>query len=97
MKLRFTPRATQDLVAIADFIRVRRPAAAGRVRAAILRSLQILTLFPQAGHVQSTEDVRKLVVPRYPYLVYYVADTVRDEIVVLTIQHAAREREHEDA
>jgi plasmid stabilization system protein ParE len=34
MKLRFTPRAAQDLAAIADYIRARNPAAAQRVRAA---------------------------------------------------------------
>ena len=33
MKLRFTPRATQDLAAIADYIRAHNPAAAQRVRA----------------------------------------------------------------
>jgi hypothetical protein len=44
MKLRFTPRAAQDLAAIADYIRARKPAAAQRVRAAILHSLQNLVL-----------------------------------------------------
>jgi plasmid stabilization system protein ParE len=39
MKLRFTPRATQDLVAIADYVREHSPQGALRVRAAILESL----------------------------------------------------------
>jgi toxin ParE1/3/4 len=47
MKLRFTPRAAQDLAAIADYIRAHNPAAALRVRAAILHSLQNLVLFPR--------------------------------------------------
>jgi len=38
MKLRFTPRATQDLVDIADYIRERNPNASLGVRAAILDS-----------------------------------------------------------
>jgi hypothetical protein len=41
--------------------------------------------------------VRKLVTRRYAYLVYYTIDEPGEEIVVLTIQHPAREREHEDA
>lgn len=43
MKLRFTPRATQDLTAIGDYIRSKNPTAALRVRAAILETLQMLT------------------------------------------------------
>lgn len=49
MKLRFTPQATQDLVAIADFLRERDPQAAARVRAALLESLQNLSEFPRLG------------------------------------------------
>jgi len=33
----------------------------------------------------------------YPYLVYYTLDKAADEVVVLTIQHPARKREHSDA
>jgi toxin ParE1/3/4 len=53
MKLRFTPRATQDLVDIADYIREHNPNASLRVRAAILDSLQDLVLFPEAGRRQT--------------------------------------------
>jgi toxin ParE1/3/4 len=41
--------------------------------------------------------VRKLVTRKYPYLVYYTVDPSAEEIIILTIQHPAREREHEDA
>jgi len=97
MKLRFTRRAAQDLADIADYIRERNPQAALRVRAAILESLQNLVLFPQVGRQQKVEGVRKLVTRRYPYLVYYTADESAEEIIIITIQHPAREREHSDA
>ena len=74
MKLRFTPRATRDLVGIADYLRTRNPTAALAVRDAILRSLQNLTLFPAIGRPQSVEGVRKLVTPKYRYLLYYTID-----------------------
>jgi plasmid stabilization system protein ParE len=54
MKLRFTPRAIQDLINIADYIRERNPAASMRVRAAILNSLQNLML----SHRKSVGDKR---------------------------------------
>ena len=97
MKLRFTPRAVQDIAAIADYVRERNPDASERVRAAILQSLQNLVLFPQVGRAQTIEGVRKLVTRKYPYLVYYRVDEAANEIIILTIQHPAREREHEDA
>jgi toxin ParE1/3/4 len=96
MKLRFTPRATRDLVDIADYIRERNPNASLRVRAAILESLQDLVLFPEVGRRQKLEGVRKFVTRKYFYLVYYTLDLIAEAIVILTIQHPAREREHED-
>ena len=64
------------------------------MRAAILESLQNLVLFPQVGRRQKVEGVRKLVTRRYRYLVYYTIDEAAEEIVIITIQHPAREREH---
>ena len=69
MKLRFTPRATQDLAGIADYIRAHNPAAAQNVRAAILHSLQNLVLFPEVGRRQTVEGVRKIVTAKYRYLI----------------------------
>ncbi len=96
MRLRFTPRATQDLTEIAEYLRTRNPSAALAVRAAILGSLQNLTLFPTIGRPQNVEGVRKLVTPKYHYLVYYMIDEGAEEIVILTIQHPARSREYQD-
>jgi toxin ParE1/3/4 len=97
MKLRFAPRATRDVAEIGDYLRSRNPLAAERVRAAILDSLQSLVLFPRAGRAQSVEGVRKLVTRRYRYLVYYSVDAAAEEVVILAIQHPARDRRHRDA
>lgn len=97
MKLRFTARAAQDLADIAAYVREHNPQAALRVRAAILESLQNLVLFPHIGRQQTVGSVRKLLTRRYPYLVYYTADDAAEEIVILAIQHPARDREHSDA
>lgn len=96
MKLRFTRRATDDLQQIADYIKQTNPQAAKRVRAAIIRSLKVLILFPRIGRRQSTENVRKIVTRRYPYIVYYVIDVPNEDVVILTIQHPARERPYSD-
>jgi len=97
MKLRFTPRALENILAIADYIQARNPAAARRVRSAIYESLQNLILFPHAGRLQQTEGVRKFVTRRYAYIVYYTVDEVAEEIVILNVKHSAQRREHDDA
>jgi toxin ParE1/3/4 len=96
VKLRYTPRATRELGEIAEYLHTHNPPAALAVRDAILRSLQNLTLFPTIGRPQNVAGVRKLVTPRYRYLVYYMIDDGTEEIVILTIQHPARNREYRD-
>ena len=97
MKLRFTPRAVENIAAIADYIRERNPGAAQRVRAAIYESLQDLILFPHVGRLQQTEGVRKFVTRKYAYIVYYLVDDLAEEIIILSVKHPAQRRDHEDA
>ena len=97
MKLRFTPRATENIAAIADYIRSHNPTAAQHVRAAIYGSLQNLILYPYVGRQQKAEGVRKLVIGKYFYLVYYTVDADAEEIIILNVKHPAQQREHLDA
>jgi toxin ParE1/3/4 len=97
MKLRFTPRATANLIEIADYIHAHNSAAARRVRADIYNTLQNLILFPHVGRKQKVEGVRKFVTRKFAYLIYYTVDEVAAEVVILNIKHPARRREHSDA
>jgi toxin ParE1/3/4 len=97
MKLRFTPRAVENIAHIGDYLQARNPRAAQRVRADIYEGLQDLILFPQVGRLQQTEGVRKFATRRYAYLIYYTVDLAVEEIVVLSIKHSAQKREHDDA
>jgi toxin ParE1/3/4 len=47
--------------------------------------------------MQTTSGVRKLVVPKYPYVVYFTIDEAGDVIGIITIRHAARRRPYRDA
>jgi toxin ParE1/3/4 len=97
MKLRFTPRALENITHIADYLQARSPSAAQRVRDDIYGGLRNLILFPQVGRLQQTESVRKFVTPRFAYLIYYTVDSAAAEIVVLSVKHPAQKREHDDA
>jgi addiction module RelE/StbE family toxin len=97
MNIRYTDRAVADLEAIADYLVQRSPQGARKVKVAIERAVEQLERFPGLGTRQTTEGVRKLVVSKYPYLVFYVADISADEVRILTVQHSARQREFKDA
>ena len=97
MKIKLTRRAVKNLSDIAAYLNEQNPHAASRVRKSIEESLQYLTAFPMVGRAQTTKGVRKLVTRKYLYLVYYSLDFVSNEIVILSIRHPARKRQHSDA
>ena len=97
MRIRFTPRATSDLAVIADYVRAPQSDRRATRSSAILAFLETVRSFPKSGRAQTTPGVRKLVTRKYRYLVYYSVEDRREEVVVLTIQHPARERAFEDA
>jgi len=89
MKLRFTPRAESDLVEIHDFIATENPAAADRVRSAILAKAKVAARKPYLGMQSgSSKRLRSILVTPYQYRIHY-SITV-DKLVVLHIRHTAR-------
>ena len=94
MKLRFTPRAVQDLEELADYLHARNPTAAQRVRAAIYETLQVLIRFPRGwaepddGRSSQGRDAE------IPLFIYYTFDAARDELVILNVKHPAQHRDY---
>lgn len=90
MKLQYTPRAIRDLDGIRKYIEKDNPSAAWVVASFIRRSIRSLEDMPYQGRATETEDVRRLTVMNYPYVVYYrVKDT---SVAVLSVRHTARNR-----
>jgi toxin ParE1/3/4 len=96
MKVRFTPRAVENINEVADYLYERNPAAAERVRSAIYDSIKNLILFPRVGRRQHIPSVRRIVTKKYSYLIYYTVDEAAEEIVILNVKHPSREREYTD-
>jgi toxin ParE1/3/4 len=89
MKVRYSPRATDDLIAIADYLTERNPPAARAVEAALRRTVDLLGEFPGSGRALTQRPgVRVMPLARYPYLIFYTASV--DELCVLHIRHGAR-------
>ncbi len=96
MKLRFTPQAIENLTAIIDYLNARNPQGSKRVRTAILDTFRLLLLFPDSGRVLR-QGMRKIVTRRYGYVVYYSVDDVAEELTILSVRHAAQQRDPSDA
>jgi toxin ParE1/3/4 len=97
VKVAYSPRAYNDLAEIAAYLHPLNPSAATRVKAAILATLQIVSMFPGIGRRDALDGVRRVGVRRFPYSIYYLVDQNADEIVVLTIRHDARDASGREA
>lgn len=93
MKLRLTPRAESDLVEIASYLVKRNPQAARRVEDALHDAFALIGTYPQVGH-ELRDGVRRLALPRYPYLIFYGVNEAEAMIDVFAVRHAARQDEN---
>ena len=89
MKLRYSPRSIEDLDSIRLHISEDNPKAERVVASFIRRSIAVLQEWPYHGRATEKENVRRLVVMNYPYVVYY---RVTDTVLILTVMHTAQNR-----
>ena len=89
MRVRYSPRSIEDLDSIRLNISKDDPKAAWVVASFIRRSVAVLQLWPYHGRATEKENVRRLVVMNYPYVVYY---RVTDSVLILTVMHTAQNR-----
>lgn len=94
MKVRFTHRAVDDLIAIADYIWERNRKAALDVASAINMTTDRLADFPMIGTEEKELKARKILVPRYPYAIYYRVEN--DDVWILHIRDGRRRVPTED-
>ena len=84
--IRWTERASADLVGVVEWIEQRNPAAAERLASAVLAAIERLELYPNLGRGGRVPDTRELVVPRRRnYVVVY--RLVPDSVVILRVLH----------
>jgi plasmid stabilization system protein ParE len=88
MRVRYTRQAVADLLAIADYIAERNPAAAARAETAIRSTIDLLADFPRLGRDRPELDARALGIPRWPYTPYYRIEN--EEIWIVHIRDGRR-------
>ena len=90
MTLRYARRALHDLETIHTYISKHNPEAAWVVASFIRRSVHNLAQWPYSGRATEEDNVRRLVVTNYPYVVYYFVK--RNDVVILSVRHTAQDR-----
>lgn len=88
MRVRYTPRARDDLDTIYSYLEVQSPAAAAAVLRRIRARIDQLANFPLIAPMTELADVRGLPIVRYPYQAYY--RIIDDEVVILHVRDARR-------
>lgn len=89
MKLRYTPAALAELVAVLDTIAEQSPTGARRVQARIKAMTELLLRHPHAGQSTNLPGLRRIAATPYPYVLFY--EPHADEVIVIGIRHAARD------
>jgi toxin ParE1/3/4 len=90
MRVRYTQTALAELGDIFSYIAQHNRIAAAEVVRRIEELAARLARFPQMGRPKYKPGVRMIPVRRYPFLVFYTIEA--DEVLILSVRHAARER-----
>jgi len=88
MILVLAPRAGRDLRAIAAHINHNNPLAAQAIIASIVASIEILSEQPLLGRKVNAQGVRRILVPRTPYIAYY--RIAGEEVMILHVRDGRR-------
>ena len=88
MRVRFAPRAYNDLVAILDYIDLRSPQGARNVKRTIQKAIELIGQAPESGRSSGVANTRVSPAGRYPYLIYWSIEG--GEVSIVHIRHAAR-------
>lgn len=92
MKAILRETAHRDLEHIAAWIANDQPLAAERVLGRILDDIVRLSHFPLIGRAGVVAGTHEWVVVGLPYVVVYVLDEARDDLIVIAVFHVARDR-----
>jgi addiction module RelE/StbE family toxin len=87
MRIRYTPRARDDLDSIFSYLVEYSPASAIRLERLNIQMIDGLRDFPEIGPATDS-GARVLLVGRFPYRVFYRVEG--DEVQILHIRHTSR-------
>ncbi len=87
-RYRFHPEARSEARVATEWYRDRSSEAASGFAEAVAEGLQSIRMHPDAWPIWRQTDVRRRVLRRYPYSIFYVLD--QDIVVIVAIAHHKR-------
>jgi plasmid stabilization system protein ParE len=88
LPIRLLPEATDELTEAVDWYKLQRPGLGKQFLSTIRRVIRSVAANPKM-HAVVYKDVRKAVVPVYPYIVLYREE--QGELVVVSVFHTSRD------
>jgi len=83
-----SPRAERDIRSIFNWYESQRPTLGDEFLASVRERLETIREFPESAPVLF-RDIRRAVVSRFPYLIFYVVRPTR--VAVLAVLHQSRD------
>ena len=90
MKHRFTATARAELEQSIDYLIEHAPRVAASFANDIEAAIEQLAQHPFSAQQTDHKDVRRKYVRRFRYAIFYHVDVDADELIILSIRHAAR-------
>ena len=90
MKIIFSPRATDRLRQIRNYISEDSPINAIKTISRIRQVIELLSGFPELGKLWRKTDTRAIVVAGLPYRIHYMINQKEDCIEIITIAHTSQ-------
>ena len=90
MTFGFTPRAELELALAVEYYDGLRADLGERLTQEMLATIMQLLQYPRSG-VLVRGEVRRMVLPRFPFSVLYRVDDAHDHLTVLAMMHHRRE------
>lgn len=88
LRLRYTPRAIEELDQILSEISYESPSGAKHIQRRIKTVIELLIPFPHAGQSTDLPSIRKITATPFPYIVFYRAQ--ENEVVIIAVRHGAQ-------
>ena len=90
MKVRYSRRAANDLVAIRDYLSEHSPGGSANVLAAIYLAIEFIRQNPLAAENTTIGSVRAKIVRKYRFRIFYRVRESEDFVEIVHIRHTSR-------
>jgi|SRR5206468_8727173 len=96
MRVRFSRRATNDLISIHEYLNARSPRGAASVMSAIYAAVEFIRRHPKAAELTRIHGVRGKIVRKFRFKIFYREIAENDLIEIVHVRHGSRRPREED-